>query len=497
MINSVEDSFYSYIKEYEMVQKNDSIVVGTSGGADSVCLLFLMKKLSLETDISLTAVHVNHMIRGQEALRDEKFVKELCRQLDVKCVAVRADVPRLAKEKKIGFEEAGRKARYKAFDMALEKVAGSGPYTGRKAAVAHHRDDNVETILLNLVRGTDIKGLTGIAPVSERKKFTVIRPLLGCGKDEIKEYLMANGLSWVEDSSNAQEDYTRNKIRNSIIPLLGEVNSRASEHINDTAQMLLKLSDFYDQNISYASQSVVDMRDEAPAINVERLRYLDSALQRGIVYNTIAAVAGTKKDIGRVHVEDVLSLCDKQTGRRTELPYAIEAVRSYSNIIIRKANSGASYGRADIEGSPIRGLDAQFSISLRSIEEEKKTFILADGSRLSFEIVPVDDLNRDLITAKNEYTKAFDCDKIKGTLILGRPQKDDKIRFSGGTKTLKKFFVDEKIPQELREDIPVLKDMEGVLWIMGYRIGEQYKIRKDTKRALIVSVDGGEDERQD
>ena len=497
MSNSVEESFYALIQEYEMIKKNERIVIGTSGGADSVCLLFLMKKLSDETGLDITAVHVNHMIRGKEAWRDENFVKELCRQLKVRCVTVKADVPYIARQRGIGLEEAGRIVRYRAFEMTLERLCKSGPYTGGKAAVAHHRDDNVETVLHNMIRGTDIKGLTGIHPVSERGKLTIIRPLLGVGKEEIREFLDMNGLPCVEDSTNVQEDYTRNRIRNSVIPIMNEINVKASDHINDLSRMLLKVSEFYDKNVEYAMETVVDMRDEAPAINVEKLIFLDKALRSGVVYNTIGAVAGTKKDIGRVHVEGVLSLAEKQTGRRMELPYGLEAVRSYSNIIIRKINTGPSYDRADIEGAPIMGLDAQFSISLKSIEEGKKVFTLADGSRLSFEITPVNDFNRDMLTGKNEYTKAFDCDKIKGTLILGRPQKDDKIRFSGGTKTLKKFFVDEKIPQEMREEIPVLKDMEGVLWVMGYRIGEQYKIRKDTKKALIVSVYGGEDGKQD
>ena len=491
MSRSLEETFYAYITGYKMVGKGDRIIIGTSGGADSVCLLFLMKKLSLEMDFEAAAVHVNHMIRGDEAARDEKFVKDLCRYLDVRCITVRADVPRLAQTRKIGLEEAGRLARYRAFEMAARELNKDKPYPGGKVAVAHHRDDNIETVLLNIIRGTDIKGLTGIQPVTRRNRLTIIRPLLGAGREEIREYLNENNIPWVEDSTNTDEEYARNRIRSVIIPQMNEINSRAADHINDLSQTLLKFSDFYDRKTEFAMENVVDVRDEAPAVNVEKLKYLDKAIQTGVIYNTIGAVAGTKKDIGRVHVEDVLSLCSKQTGRKIELPYGLEAVRSYSNIIIRKANSGGSYERRDIEGSPLMSLDAQFSISLKSIENGIKSFRLADGSVLSFEIKEVNDSNRRTFISKNEYTKAFDCDKIKGTLILGRPQKDDKIRFSGGSKTLKKFLMDEKVPQELREDIPVLKDMEGVLWVLGYRIGEQYKITRETRRALVVSINGG------
>lgn len=494
-MSSAQDSFYAMIKEHKMVEKNDQIVVGVSGGADSVCLLFLMKKLSMEVGFDITAVHVNHMLRGAEADRDEKFVKALCHDMDVRCVCVHSDVMALAREKKIGIEEAGRMVRYKAYDMVCRKLNPQGPYTGGKAAVAHHKDDNAETVLLNMIRGTDIKGLTGISPVAKRGNLTIIRPLLKAGKKDIINFLEENGVPYIEDSSNNDEDFARNRVRNVIIPQMEEINSKAVDHIDDMTGMLLRLSSFYDENVRCAMSSVVDMRDEAPAIHIDQLKYLAPALQTGVIYNTISLVAGTKKDISRVNVEDVLALADKQTGRRVELPYGIEAVRSYSNIIIRKEYTAEGYKRADIENAPITGLDAQFSISLRSLENDKKTFVLSDGSLLSFEIREVNDDNRSAFKSRNEYTKAFDCDKIKGTLILGKPQKDDKITFSGGTKSLKKFFVDEKVPQELRETIPVLKDMNGVLWVLGYRIGERYKITRETTKALVVSINGGKDER--
>lgn len=479
-----------------MVRKNETIVVGTSGGADSVCLLFLMKQLSAELGFDIVCVHVNHMIRGQEAERDEFFVKRLCREIGVQCITVSADVVRLAQTKKIGLEEAGRMARYRAFEMTLEKLGFGGTGGSGKAAIAHHRDDNIETVLLNIIRGTDIKGLTGIQPVSRRGRLTIIRPLLGAGRDEIRAYLEERSIPWIEDSTNEIDDYARNRVRNIIIPQMNEINARAGEHINDMSRMILKFSDFYDKKIDGVIENVVDFRDEAPAVNVDKLKCLDKALQSGVVYSTICYVAGTRRDIGRVHVEDVLSLCGKQTGRRIELPYGVEAVRSYSNIIIRKENSGKSYERHDIESAPLMGLDASFSISLKSVEAGKKTFTLKDGSRLSFEIREVDDYNRSALISKNEYTKAFDCDKIKGTLILGRAQRDDRIMFQGGSKTLKKFFTDEKIPQERREDIPVLKDMEGVLWVVGYRIGQQYKITNETRRVLVVSISGGRNGRK-
>ncbi|MBQ9814890.1 MAG: tRNA lysidine(34) synthetase TilS [Lachnospiraceae bacterium] len=498
MTKNIEQLFTDYVKEHHMINRGDRIVIGVSGGADSVCLLFLMNKLSRILEFSITAVHVNHMLRGEESDRDERFVKSLCHKHGIKCVTVNIDVRSLAFRQGLSKEEAGRIARYRAFEAVARKLSGKNPYKGGKACVAHHIDDNVETVLMNMMRGAGLKGICGIQPVSRWGTLTIIRPLLCLSREDIENYLRENRLDYVHDSTNSQDDFTRNKVRLNILPQMKSINPRTPEHINDTAQTAYLVWNYYQQQVREATKAIVDQRDIAPTINVQKLGFLDPAIQNGIIYNTIGQVAGTFKNITHTHVTDVLSLMDKQTGRRINLPYGIVALRSYSNIIIKKETSYSASDRQDFGSGPlISAIDSTVEIPLSGLEKGGRVYSLRDGGTIRFSIVDVNDDNRRILTENKIYTKAFDCDKIKNTLLLARPQPDDEISFKGGRKSLKKYFVDAKIPQEIRDTIPVLKDVDGVIWVLGYRIGENYKITDRTRRALLVEIREGKNERQD
>ena len=495
MISNVRQFVIDYIKEYNMINTGESILIGVSGGADSVCLLSVFSDIKEELGISVSAVHVNHMLRGEEAERDKAFVKKLCAGMRIPCTVVNADVNEIARRYGLTVEEAGRNARYAAFAAAAKKINGGTNPKNIKVAVAHNKSDNAETVILNLVRGSGLSGLKGILPVSSRGNMTVIRPLLGLGRDDIEGYLNRFGIPHVEDSTNAQSKYARNKIRNEVLPLLEEVNSKVSDHINDTAMELAGVHSFIDRQIDDAMQYVVDVRDDSLAVSISRLCSLEPVIMDGIIYKSIGQAAGTFKDISRTHVKDVESLKDKQTGRRIELPYGIDARRSYSNIIIGKRNRHEHNIRRDYESGQIyENVNPSIEIPLREIENGGKVITLADGWNLVFEALDVDDKNRAELSRKNLYTKAFDYDTIKGNLILGRQESGDQIKFAGGTKTLKKYFADEKIPLNARATLPVLKDEESVLWVIGYRIGEPYKITSLTKKAVRVSITEGNNE---
>lgn len=495
MIDKFEQTVIEEIRAYGMINSGEHVIMGVSGGMDSICLLYILNKLSSEWGFDLFAVHVNHMLRGAEAERDKKFVKDLCQKWGIPCMAVNTDVNLLASQKHLSIEEAGRQARYQAFEAAAAKLCGKEKVHEAKIALAHHRDDNVETVLLNLARGAGVNGIKGIVPVNRRGKLTFIRPLLGVGRDDIEKYVAEAGLPFVTDSTNTRDDYARNKIRLRVIPELQKVNSRVSEHINETASAFVLIQEYMEKQIDAAMYNVVDIRDDSVAIIAANLKDKDPAIQTGIIYRCIGHMAGTLKDIGRIHVHDVLSLADKQTGRRIELPYGLVAVRSYENILIRK-NEGAVPGtRRDYERRPVHmTMGNHINISLSSIGKNGKTFIMADGGKLTFKIVDVDDSNREQLIKKNVCKKAFDYDTIKGSLILGRPMPDDEIRFAGGTKSLKKYFTDEKIPWEIRNQLLVLKDVNSTLWVLGYRIGEPYKVTRHTTKALVVTIIGGNNE---
>lgn len=492
-----EQEIIRYIVAYDMISSGDKVIVGVSGGKDSVTLLNVLSGLSKDWGFGLYAVHVNHMLRGEASEKDKEFVKALCEKMNIPCMAVSVNVQELADDKGISVEEAGRLARYKIFDEAARKAQGDDRKQPVKIALGHHRDDNVETILLNMVRGASLNGITGMMAVRERGDFTYIRPLLCVGREDISKYADTLHLEYVDDVTNFSDEYSRNKIRLNVIPELQKVNSKAVEHIDDTADRLYELQEYIEKKIQEGMSNIVDRRDDKIALDVFRLKAEEPAIRTGVVHRCIGQMAGTLKDISHVHVRDVISLMDKQTGRQIELPYGIVASRSYSNIMLsRKSDSpGRSWYRADYDNNNLKmNLTPHVDISISEIKNGGREIVLGDGSKIVFEIIDVDDVNRPLLVQKNFYAKAFDCDTIKGNLILGRPEPDDQIKFAGGTKQLKKYFVDEKIPLEIRNQLVVLKDLNGVLWVLGYRIGEQYKITERTEHALLVTVIGGNHE---
>ncbi|MBQ9031079.1 MAG: tRNA lysidine(34) synthetase TilS [Parasporobacterium sp.] len=502
-------TFCDYITENQMIQEEDHVIAGVSGGADSICLLLLLHQMSEELRFRLTAVHVNHRIRGGEADEDEAFVKDFCKERKIPCVAVKADVPGYAKEHGLSLEEAGRIARYQTFYQVARKLAGSDEIPGTyKAAVAHHRDDNAETILLNLVRGTGLKGLQGMQPVAERFGITVVRPMLCMGRKEIEAYVREQKAEFRTDSTNSEDEFSRNKIRLRIIPQLQEINSKASEHINEAACAIIRAQEFIEREARRFIKLMVDEREDGYYINLTRFSELDTAVKEQVVRDIIEEIAGSLKDVGRVHIESVLGLEYKQTGRRVELPYRIMAARSYGNLILRQITRedhmaqdmtdyarGRGETRAQEEPEEEQAAEPEeFIIDPTHLPAEPVRFWLNPEQEIELALVHVNPVTRQQLIEKNEYTKAFDCAKIKGNLTLRKPDPHEEIQFFGGRKTIRKFLVDEKVPREERDRIMVLSDEENIMWIIGYRMSELYKISEMTNQALQVSIIGGEDE---
>lgn len=476
----VEEAFEQWASEQTLIEEGSTVVIGVSGGADSVCLLYLMNEYSQQENFKCIAVHFNHMIRGERADLDELYVKTLCTQMGVKCMVAKANVPELAARAGLSEEETGRILRYKAFAKAAKAVSGV-------IAVAHHKDDNAETILMNLVRGSNIKGISGMKSMVDFEGCVIARPLLNCTHEEIMEFLNERGMDFMEDESNYDYAYTRNRIRGVILPELKKVNPKATEHIVQAAEELEKIEAYLAVKTEEVFDDVVSEEDGEILINVEQLMALNEVFQSRVLYAAIGKAAGELKDISKAHVDELLDLCNKQSGKRIDLPYDLNAVKQYEYVIIR--SNAADEGVNDIA--------IELDISEESLFETSCESRLEDGTVITLLLLPVNDENRRALTQKNEYTKAFDYDTIKGTIILGKKASGDVIALKEGSKSLKKFFIDEKIPAEDRKDILVLKDEERVLWVVGYRIGENFKITENTKRALLVKISGGKYERKD
>ncbi len=487
-----------YMRENEMTAPGDGVVAGLSGGADSVCLLILLHSLGKTLGIGLRAVHVHHGIRGGEADRDASFCERLCGRLGIACRVVRIDAPREAAEKGISVEEAGRIARYRIFEeeaRAWEEEArgeaeahgeageagqamGTASLACRRAriATAHHANDNAETILHNLLRGSGLKGLGGIAPARGR----VIRPLLWAESGVIREFLSEKGISWVEDSSNRENIYTRNCLRNEILPLLEErINTAAISNILRAGMRIRQADAYFEKQAdewlaarmgdacmpggdSTAEKSGASLKD---GISIKELMECEE-IRRGYIVRGMLRLAGCPmKDVTARHIEEILALADRGTGKMAALPHGIEAQTEYGRLCIRRRKTAPADTDADADP------DAVCKQAIR------------------LEVFPC---KNPADFPKNQYTKWFDYDKIKDTLsVRFRCPGDYFMLPSGGRKTVKSFMIDEKIPRKQRGRIPLLADGSHILWIVGYRISEYYKITGETKTILQAKLDGG------
>ena len=355
-----------YMKRYHMIPENKNIVVGLSGGADSVCLLYVLAALRKKLGLQLCAVHVHHGLRGVEADADEAYVRDICRAWDVPLKVMRIDAAALAKQWGIGCEEAGRRVRYEIFEECLQEMGGC-----RGAiAVAHHRDDCAETLLFHMFRGTGLDGMAGIRPVRKTERESmIIRPLLEIGKTEIESFLQEKGISWRIDSTNTGEDYTRNRIRNRVLPYAEkEICSGAGAHLAKEAQLLAETADFVrsctrqalercrveadDLKANACGIEVVEHvgRREGTAeykkndkqtiikLNIELLQQEDMFLQKQCVRECLLEI-GTGRDLTAAHIEAVRHLVgtDCQSGRKLRIPACqLEVERQFGLLVFRR-----------------------------------------------------------------------------------------------------------------------------------------------------------------
>ena len=318
-----------------MIRAGDRVLAGLSGGADSTALFDVLERLSGPMGFSLRAVHVHHGLRGAEADRDAAFSERLCRERKIPFFLVRADVREAAKAPHLSLEAAGRALRYEALYRAAEMWDLESP--GERPtliAVAHHRDDQAETVLLQLARGSGLKGAAGMPPVRDR----VIRPLLSVSRQEITDYLRERGISWVTDSTNLSGDYTRNRIRNQVIPLLSEaVNSRASDHLAQAAELLREADSFLEEEAGKLLERALD-NGEAPGapgtLNTGILKERHPALRKYCLRRWAAGLLPEGAELTFAHLEGLDGLVTGGTGRQQSLPGGFAAEVDRGKLIL-------------------------------------------------------------------------------------------------------------------------------------------------------------------
>lgn len=435
-----EDKFtegiYAAIKQYGLIESGDTVVVGLSGGADSVALLCVLSALSEKIGFKLKAAHLNHMIRGAEAERDEVFAKALCEDLGIEFHLRRSDIPSLSKGKNA--EEIGREERYRFFnELSANEQNG-------KIAVAHNLNDLAETVLMRLARGSSVSGLSGI----KIRNKNIIRPLLYTERAEIEEFLNRNGVSFMTDSTNLSDDYTRNKVRHTVLPTLEEINPGVLTAVRRTAKKLSDAADFIEKSAKKDYGEVTD------SICIEKIKPLHRAVREYIASES-AYCAGVP-EISDKNLSDVISLFDLPSGKRVSLPNEYEAVRIYGEVkfVQRKNTSKYNY---------------RLKMGNNYIKEANCT-VTVEASR-----------------------RGLDLDKLSGALYA-RPKKEGDWFCPvgcGGKKKIKRLFADEKLPLDKRESFPIITNGEKIVFALG-RADEGAVSDESTKNAVTIKITEGE-----
>lgn len=493
MDDNMKQRIDQFIREHHMIAPGECVCVGCSGGADSICLLTILDMLRREGKLSCTlmACHLNHMLRGEESDADEAFVRAYCEQLEIPLVVAREDVAGLAAElrgQRYGSEQTGSEAEAPAKHPAGLEAAGREArehlyercirvYGATKIALAHHMDDQAETVLFHMARGAGLQGLAGIRPVSGSK----IRPLLTVRRGEIEHWLTEQGISWCNDASNASDDYARNRLRHHVLPVLEtEINAGSIRHIAEAAETIRLADQWIRETTESYFTEWVQMNDGEVKID-RQLAASPEFVRRMLIMRALAGLAGTYTDFGLQHVRQVQDLLTGAAGRGQDLPHGITAVRTYEGVALRKKQRGNTCPEAE-------SADLQYKVQ---ISPEDGT-LQADVAGIHFtggftEEIP------DPIPEKT-YTKWLNCDKITGSIVIRTRRPGDYILLdeAGGRQSIKAWMINQKIPREKRDQIPLVvhenpaagQQGSEVLWIVGGRIGASARVDAGTRRVL-------------
>lgn len=443
MIEKVKNT----IDRYALIEQGDKVTVGLSGGADSVTLISVLCRLKDEYNLTVSAVHVNHGIRGDEAERDEAFVSDFCRSLNIPLTVFHRNIPLEAKENGESEEECGRRVRYECF----EKVANGG-----KIATAHTLSDSIETMLFNMLRGSSAAGLCSI-PV---KRENIIRPLIDCTRDQIEDYCEKNGLSFVTDSTNLETEYTRNYIRREIMPMFSRVNE---SYISSLA----RLKEFISEDNAYLqsqAQALLTLSRKNRGIDVASLLKGDKVLIKRALIGYIKEECGIRPESR--HINLLFEKLNENFTLQLNARYYV-CIKDGTLFIKRKNDKAVSKP----EKIPLVEGDNYFGEYIVTAHIVSNEVFLNNSPQL--------------------LENAIDYDKIKGNLFIrGREEGDRLLLYKRKvTKSIKKLFCEMKIPPEKRERIPLISDDNNVVWVCGAGVNAEFAVGKNTERILILKTE--------
>ena len=453
------------IETYGMIQRNDRIGVAVSGGPDSVALLKALDMSAADFGAELVVLHLNHGMRDRESVRDEEFVGTLCGEMGVPFVSERVSVPDVRRNRKGSWEEIAREERYRFFREKLEEQKLD------KIALGHNLNDQAETVLINLLRGSGLEGLRGIVPVRDG---IFIRPLIETSREEIMAFLEGEHIDFIIDSSNRSEYYLRNRLRNSLIPeLAAHYAADPVGTIGRTADILRVEDDFLSREVDrFLAGSGIDRDGERLTLDISEWRALHEALRRRVVKRILEEKTDDTKGI---RYEHVMALCDLMTGENPggmlSMPFNIRVHREYGTLVIAR---GETRTRTDGE-----------TIFAAEVPVPGRVDLGERGGAVTLDFVHQKDVDYGL-----EQTVFIDYDRVLFPLRIRAVRPGDRIQPLGmrGTKKVKSVFIDKKVPRGKRSEIPLLVDRDSVLWIPGICMSERVKITDMTEKVVKIEI---------
>jgi len=446
------------IEKYGMISPGDKVLVAVSGGPDSICLLHILDRLAKEMDLSLHIVHINHGIRKRESKREEKFVSDLAHRMGLAISVESLDVPSYARRKKLTVEEAARDLRYKVFESLAKKIGA------KRIALGHTSSDQVETVLMHLLRGSGPQGLSGISPVRKSGSTLIIRPLIEISREEILDYLKKNNLAFCLDSSNRRIEYFRNKIRLKLLPFLREnYNKNIDDALLRLSEILKEENAYWEKVVERVLHKIVSLESGKILVDLRRFLRYNVAVQRRVLYSVFGGIVSLRQ------IEAIRSLAHKSPqGKRINLGKRF-SVRKEGDFLI-------------FSTFPERRI-RKFTYPIRVPgKNEIEGLNLTVNTRI-VDFHPISD--------RETNTAYFDVDKInlKGLMLRNRREGDCFRPFGlRGTKKLSDFFIDRKIARHLRDYVPLLVEGDDILWVVGFRRADKARITEDTRRILEVQV---------
>lgn len=449
----MENKLLKAIRDYSLIENGDKIIVALSGGADSTALLCSLLSIKESFSLTIYACHINHLLRSDESFRDEDFVCELCKRLGVELFVLRCDIKKLAAEKNIGSEECGRQVRYDFLNENAQRL-------GAKIATAHTSTDSMETILMNISRGSGIKGARGIPP----KRDNIIRPLILASRADTEEYCESHNIPYVNDSTNSERLYTRNKIRLDAVPVLREINPSIEEAFLRFSKTMKELDEFVEKS---ARKALDESRIEN-GYSCERLKNLDKPI------------------LARV----LEILCSREN---------IEPESVHIELIERAIeNGGAVSIKNGVKAASSQGIFRIYHENLGSkLETEIEIPIFIDGlanifgKNIKTELLDIKEFSEQIKFTKNLFNISLDYDTIPNRAVFRNRRAGDSLspKGRGLTKPLRKLMSELKIPAEKRDSVILLADGNNILWAEGIGVSEQCCIKSSTKRVLVIYID--------